>query len=303
MMSTVSTFWPALGMTGALLIFLLGLRLVRSRPADYLDADDLILLREERRRTNRRSLLDRMADPIVPLIRRLIGRSGVRYLGRLIDQAGRPDGITIDGVLRRICWWAILMVPVVVLFLIAGQFLPLLLIPVVVVMVPTMGLFAQARKRREAIDRDLPDFLDILAVTVSAGIAFRAALRRVTDQFSGPIAEEVGLTLNQINHGAGLRIAFTGLQQRTASAPMRTFVVAFLQSEELGAPLIDTLNQIALDMRRSSAQAARRRAAQVAPRVTLITSLMMVPASLILLVVGILLGANIDFGSIFGAFS
>ncbi|MBO0812113.1 MAG: hypothetical protein J2P23_08710, partial [Microlunatus sp.] len=62
------------------------------------------------------------------------------------------------------------------------------------------------------------------------------------------------------------------------------------------------LNQIALDMRRSSAQSARRRAAQLAPRVTLVTSLLMVPATLILLVVGIVIGADIDFGSILKAF-
>ena len=53
---------------------------------------------------------------------------------------------------------------------------------------------------------------------------------------------------------------------------MAQFVTAFLQAEELGAPLVDTLRQIALDMRRSAAAAGRRRAARVAPRVTLVTS-------------------------------
>jgi len=302
-MQTVSVVWPALGFTAALLIFLLGLRMVRSRAADYLDADDLILLKDERRRARRRSLLDRLADPIVPLLRRLIGRRGVAYLRRLIDQAGRPEGVTVDQLLRRVCWWAILMLPVAVLFLANGQFLGLLLVPVIIVMVPLMGIASTARRRRDAIDRDLPDFLDILAVTVSAGISFRAALRRVTDRFAGPIAEEIGLTLDQLAHGATIRGAFLGLQERTRSEPMRTFVTAFLQSEELGAPLIDTLNQIALDMRRSSAQDARRRAAQIAPRVTLVTSLLMVPATLVLLVVGIILGADINFGEMLKAFT
>ena len=84
---------------------------------------------------------------------------------------------------------------------------------------------------------------------------------------------------------------------------MHRFVTAFLQAEELGAPLADTLNQIALDMRRESAQALRRKAAQTAPRVTLVTSLVLVPAALILVVVGLVLGADIDFGGLKDAFS
>ncbi|QDP96619.1 type II secretion system F family protein [Microlunatus elymi] len=302
-MTAVSALWPALGFTAAVLVFILGLRLVRSRPADYLDADDLILLRDERRRANRRSPLDLLADPLVPALRRLLGRRGVGYLRRMIDQAGRPEGVTVDRLIRRVAWWIVLMIPVGIMFMINGQWLALPLLPVIVVVVPLMGIAGSARRRREAVDRELPDFLDILAVTVSAGIAFRAALRRVTDRFSGPIAEEVGLTLDQMSHGASLRVAFSGLQERTGSESMRTFVTAFLQAEELGAPLIDTLNQIALDMRRTSAQQARRRAAQIAPRVTLVTSLLMVPAALILLVVGIVVGADIDFGSLFKAFS
>lgn len=301
-MDTVSVVWPALGFTTAVVMFLLGLRMVRSRSADYLDAEDLVLLREERRRTARPSLLNRLADPIVPLLRRLLGRRGVAYLRRMIDQAGRPAGVTVDSLLRRVGWWMILMIPVAILFLADGQPLALLLLPVIVVVVPLMGIAGSARRRREAIDRDLPDFLDILAVTVSAGISFRAALRRVTDRFAGPIAEEVGLTLDQLTHGATMRGAFSGLQERTRSEPMRVFVTAFLQSEELGAPLIDTLNQIALDMRRSSAQAARRRAAQLAPRVTLVTSLLMVPATLILLIAGIVVGSGIDFGALLKGF-
>ncbi|MBO0812112.1 MAG: type II secretion system F family protein, partial [Microlunatus sp.] len=240
-MDTVSVFWPALGFTTAFMIFVIGLRMARSHPADYLDTEDLILLREERRRSGRRSPIERLANPMVPLLRRLIGRRGVGYLRRMIDQAGRPAGVSVDSLLRRVAWWIVLMVPVGILFIAEHQMLALLLLPVIVAVVPLMGIASTARRRREAIDRDLPDFLDILAVTVSAGISFRAALRRVTDRFSSPIAEEVGLTLDQLSHGATMRGAFTGLQERTRSEQMRIFVTAFLQAEELGAPLIDTL--------------------------------------------------------------
>ena len=77
-MLTFSTVWPALGATGALLTLILGYRMMRGRPSEYLDAADLILLREERRReaAGRLSLLERLAGRFVPRIRRMIGPSG-----------------------------------------------------------------------------------------------------------------------------------------------------------------------------------------------------------------------------------
>ena len=304
-MLTFSTIWPALGATGALVIFLMGYRMMRRNVSEYLDAADLILLKEERRReaAGRLSPLERLAGRFVPRLRGLIGTAGVGYLQRQIDYAGRPVGVTVDGLLRKICWWAVVMIPVVVLFAIQGQLIGIALVPVVAVMLPLMRIAAQSRKRREEIDRDLPDFLDILAVTVSAGISFRSALARVIDRFDGAISDEVRLTLDQLTHGASIRIAFTQMERRSGSEAMRSFVTAFLQAEELGAPLAVTLNQIALDMRRENAQNQRRKAAQTAPRVTLVTSLVLVPAALILVVVGLVLGAGIDFGALKDAFS
>jgi tight adherence protein C len=304
-MLTFSTMWPALGATGALLTLILGYRMMRGQPSEYLDAADLILLKEERRReaAGRLSLLERFAGRFVPRIRRLIGPGGVAYLQRLINYAGRPVGVTVDGLLRKMVWWFILLLPGVVAFAFGGYPAAGVLIPVVAIFLPLGRIAGMSRRRRDAIDTDLPDFLDILAVTVSAGIAFRAAMARVIDRFDGALSSEIRLTLDQLAHGASIRAAFSNMEQRTGSQAMHSFVTAFLQAEELGAPLADTLNQIAADMRRESAQRMRRRANQTAPRVTLVTSLVLVPATLILVVVGLIVGINLDFGDLLGAFS
>jgi tight adherence protein C len=120
-------------------------------------------------------------------------------------------------------------------------------------LLPLAQLAAAQRKRQESLDRDLPDMLDVLAVTVSAGVAFRPALARVSARFAGPLADELGLTLSQMANGASVREAFEDLRARNSSEALGQFVTAFLQSEELGAPLTDALNQIALDMRRENA--------------------------------------------------
>lgn len=300
----MSAYWPALAATGALVLFLVGFAMMRGRVADYLDASDLVLLKDERQRevSNRSSVLHRLAGGLGVRLRRALSPNLVNALQRQIDHAGRPAGVTVDSLLRRMCWWVLILTPVGILFVLQGQPLLILLLPGPAVLLPLMPIAGRARRRRDSIDRDLPDFLDILAVTVGAGMSFRGALVRVSDHFSGPISDEVRLTLGQLSHGANVRVAFTGLAQRSGSPAVRSFVSAFLQAEELGAPLVDTLNQIATDMRRDSAQAMRRRAGQTAPRVTLVTSMVLVPADLILVIVGLILGAGIDFNQFFGMF-
>jgi tight adherence protein C len=301
MNGTLVVVLPALGAAAAVLLVLGGWRLARSDAIDGLDVADLVLLRPEQRNdVVGRGPLDRTAARLVPLLRRLVGPAGVRWIQRQVDLAGRPDGATADTVLRRAARWLVILSPAIVLFLVGGNVLGVLLAVVVVVVMPLAALSRARRLRQEQLDRDLPDFLDILAVTVSAGVSFRAALSRVAERLPGPLADELVLTLNQIANGATRRDAFADLRRRNESDALATFVTAFLQSEELGAPLAPTLNQIAADMRRDSAQRMRRKAARVAPRVTLVTSLVLVPGALILVIVGIVLGSGVDFGELFG---
>jgi tight adherence protein C len=224
----------------------------------------------------------------------------VRWLQRQVDRAGRPDGATVDTVLRQIAVWAVLVSPAVLLFTLQLNLLGVLLSLAIVAVLPLARLTRARRLRQERLDRDLPDFLDILSVTVSAGVGFRAALARVSERYAGPLSDEMTLTLHQIANGASRRSAFVALRTRNDSEALAQFVSAFLQSEELGAPLVDTLNQIALEMRRTAAQRMRRRAALTVPRVTLVTSLVLVPGALILIVTGMYLGADIDVGVLLG---
>ena len=154
--------------------------------------------------------------------------------------------------------------------------------------------------RQERIERDLPDFLDILAVTVRAGLGYRAALGRVAEALGGPIAEEMLTALRQMELGASRRQAFLALRERSESESLATFIAAQLQAEELGVPLSKALNDIAEDMRRSAHQNARRRASRAAPRVSLIVTTMIVPGAMILILVSILLGSDLSESGLLG---
>jgi tight adherence protein C len=274
---------------------------VRVDAVDSLDVDDLVLLHGyQRRRTDGVGPATAAAARLVPLVRRWIGPRLVARLQRQIDLAGRPDGMTVDGVLRRFVLWAFLCVPLALLFLIGRNVVGVVLSIVIVVVMPLARLARARRQRQERIERDLPDFLDIVAVTVSAGVSFRPALQRVAERYGGPLADEIGLTLAQLANGASRREAFENLRARNECEPLSQFVTALLQSEELGAPLAETLNQIALDTRRESAQRMRRRAARAVPKVTLVTSMVLVPGALVLVIVGIIVGSDVDLGSLLG---
>lgn len=290
---------PALLSAVSVVLFLSGWRTMRTDAVDHLDLADFVLLRKEQRRAAAgMGPMERLASRFAPRLRRLIGAKWTARLQRQIDLAGRPEGMTVDTVMRRFVMWAFIVSPAALLFALGGNVIGLLLAVVVVGLMPLMRLATARRKRQDRIERDLPDFLDILAVTVSAGVSFRWALAHVAERYGGPLAEEMSLTLGQLASGASLRSAFERLRDRNQSEALSQFVTAFLQSEELGAPLVETLNQIAVDMRRESAQRMRRKAAQASPRVTLVTSLVLVPGTLILVIVGLVLGSDVDLGSL-----
>lgn len=286
---------------GLLMLFLVGYRQLRADATGTLAVEDLVLLRKEQRRGARElGPIGALAARFVPALRRSLGANRLAALQRRIDEAGRPDGMTVDSFLRSVLWWVVLLAPLAVIFLLAGNFFRLAVCLIIPVLLPLSRLAAAQRKRQEQIDRDLPDLLDVLAVTVSAGVAFRPALSRVGERFEGALADEVRLTLGQMANGASVRQAFEDLRDRNSSEALSQFVTAFLQSEELGAPLTEALNQIALDMRRENAQRLRRRAARTAPRVTLVTSLVLVPGALVLVIAGLIVGSDVDLGAIFG---
>ncbi|HET7489135.1 MAG TPA: type II secretion system F family protein [Acidimicrobiales bacterium] len=282
----------------SVLFCLSGVRALRGDPLAQLPVADLLVAGTGERRP-RGAVLDTLAGRLTPSVQRALGPAWTARLQRQIDLAGRPEGLTVDALLGRFVRWALLVSPAALLFLVRANVVGLVVVVVVVTIMPLARLARARRLRRERIERDLPDFLDILAVTVTAGAALEWALGRVAECYSGPLADEIRITLDQLATGASRRLAFENLRRRTDSEAVAEFVTAFLQSQELGAPLAETLNLIAADMRRASAQRMRHRAARAAPRVTLVTSMVLVPGALILVSVGLLLGSSIDFGSLF----
>ncbi|MFJ8107178.1 DUF5936 domain-containing protein [Streptomyces sp. NPDC096132] len=246
------------------------------------------------------SLVDRMGMRYAPAVLRLMGPKQVARYRRRIDLAGNPGGLTIDRyAARRAVYGAIGGVGALAAFL-QGSFFVALLMLAFAAFWSEVGIWSAIRVRKDAIERTLPDFLDVLAVVVSAGLGFRQALDRVASKYEGPWADEIRITLRQMDLGMSRREAFEELRRRNDSEQVAMFVTALQQGEELGAPIVDTLVAIAKDMRRTDAQNARRKAARAVPKATLMITTFMVPATMLLLGAGMLLGSGTDFSSITG---
>lgn len=243
----------------------------------------------------RHSLVEKLAVRWGPSAANMLSPRRAQSIRGKIERAGRPGGMTVESYAgRKAAHTAV-----------GGVFALL----VTVLGIPLLGLAALllgfifidfrlgslARRRQHEIERALPDFLDILAVTVSAGIGFLPALQRVTAITKGPLREELDLTMSQMDFGQSRRQAFRALRGRNGSGSLARFVTALLQAEELGVPLTDTLAELAKDMRRYFYQDARRRAANAAPRVALVVTMIILPGSVILVIAAFLLGSNVSF--------
>ncbi|MCK8679913.1 DUF5936 domain-containing protein [Streptomyces lichenis] len=244
--------------------------------------------------------VDRLGMRGAPAVLGLMGPKRVDALRRRIDMAGNPGGMTVDRYAARRAVYGTLGVLACLALLLRGQWATAVLVLLYGLTWTDVLLRIAIRRRRDDIERTLPDFLDVLAVVVSAGLGFRQALDRVAEKYAGPWADEIRITLRQMDMGVSRREAFDQLRRRNSSDQVSMFVTALQQGEELGAPIVDTLIQIANDMRRTDAQNARRTAAKAVPKTTLVVTLVMLPATMILIALSFYYGSGVDFTELLG---
>ncbi|MDX3355707.1 DUF5936 domain-containing protein [Streptomyces sp. ME01-24h] len=266
-----------------------------------LPSDLQLALEVGRTRTTRvGNAVDRLGMRWAPLVLRLMGPARVNRTRTRIDHAGHPHGLTVDRYAARRAVYGALGALAALVLLQAGHWFAALLMVGYGLGWTDLGIWLAVRRRRDEIERTLPDFLDVLAVVVSAGLGFRQALERVASVYRGPWSDEIRIALRQMDVGVSRREAFDQLRRRNGSEQVGQFVTALQQGEELGAPIARTLLQIATDMRRTEAQNARRRAARTVPRATGVVTTLLVPATMILLMTGTILGSRINFGDLLG---
>ncbi|HEX6491769.1 MAG TPA: type II secretion system F family protein [Gaiellaceae bacterium] len=161
---------------------------------------------------------------------------------------------------------------------------------------PDFMVGSRARKRRDTIKSQLPDALDLLAVSVEAGLGFDGAISKLTDHMEGPLAEEFGLTLNEIRIGETRQDALKKLSERCDTPEVSGFTRAIAQADQLGISLGRILRVQAADSRLRR-QAAAEEKAMKAPIKMLFPTVIFIFPAMFLVILG---PAFLNLSKIFG---
>ncbi|RYV52223.1 type II secretion system F family protein [Pengzhenrongella frigida] len=291
-----------ISLSAALLVVLgaVGLRLLRTTGLELLPEVGADSGDGTKRAGVSGAFIDGVGSRFQRLFLTLYGTGRLGNLDVRLRRAGRPEGLTVNSYVQRQAGFVVIGVVAAALFAIVRQ--PLLGILLLVAFVVWMDLWLHlvGKSRIAQIDRELPDFLDVLGVTVTAGLSFRQSVERVCEFHDGPLAQEMQTALREMSIGVTRREAFIGVRDRTRSESVGTFVTALLQAEELGVPLAQALRDIAAEVRRERAQEVRRQAAKAAPKVALVVTTTMLPGAIILMIAGLILANREVFQNVFG---
>jgi len=149
--------------------------------------------------------------------------------------------------------------------------------------VPGYIVNGRARRRREGAVAQLPDALDLLAVSVEAGLSFDAAISKLTEHMEGPLVEELELMLGEMRIGSGRPEALKKLAQRMDTREISAFVRSLIQADQLGISLGRILRVQATDSRLKRQAAAEEKAAKAPIKMLFPTVIFIFPAMFVVI--------------------
>jgi len=126
---------------------------------------------------------------------------------------------------------------------------------------------ARGSARAAAIERQLPDMLDLLSVSVEAGLGFEQALHHITENMEGPLIDEVAVTYREMSMGRSRRDALVLLGERCGVADVQSFTGALIQAGQLGISIRNVLRTQAAAIRRSRRNKVQEKAAKVSTKI------------------------------------
>jgi len=235
----------------------------------------------------------RLADPFVALaatlVLRLMPKTSREMVNQRLLSAGLAPRFSPDQLLA-----AKALATAFALFLgillgsqlnVASAFVFGLALGAIGFLAPDLFVNSRIRGRREVVLSSLPDTLDLLAVSVEAGLGFDAALAKLIDYMSGPLIDEFALALNEMRLGETRAEALRRLAARMEVPELSSFIRAVIQSDQLGTSMAHMLRVQAADARIRRQLAAEEKAAK-APIKMLFPLMVFIFPALFILVLG-----------------
>jgi tight adherence protein C len=228
-------------------------------------------------------------DRLAALALRINPKASSDAIAARLVSAGLTSRVTSSQFLAVKSGAAIVAAPVAALFgVAAGPVGGVLMAPVLAgfgFFVPELFLSMKIRSRRERIRAELPDALDLLAVSVEAGLGLDGAIAKLTEHMDGSLVEEFALTLREMRIGEARQDALKKMAERVPAPEIAAFVRSVLQADQLGISLGRILRVQAADSRLRRQAAAEERAMKAPIKMLFPTALFIFP-SMFLVVLG-----------------
>jgi tight adherence protein C len=216
---------------------------------------------------------DRVLGPItqqfVAAGRRMTPDERLSRIRRRLDLAGNPEGWDVDRLvgLKALGLLAGGLVGLAVPLVLGAGFGVTVLSVVGITALgwfgPDLWLYQTAYNRSEQIQNELSNALDLLTISVEAGLAFDAALAQVARSTEGPLAKEFFRVLQEMQIGTGRLDALRALADRTDVDELRIFVGSMVQAESFGIPIANVLRIQSRELRVKRSQRAEEAAQKV----------------------------------------
>lgn len=240
-----------------------------------------------------RPFADRVVGPVAhrtsAWARSVTPKGVIDYLGRQLVYAGSPRNLDVDRllaikVLGGVC--GTLLGTGLVGLVHPGYVRGVVLATIIALagfFAPDLWLHNTIATRKKELAKALPDTLDLLTISVEAGLGFDAALSKVVSNTSGPLAEEFYRMLQEIRLGTSRSDAFRNLGGRTDVPELSTFVLAMLQADIFGISVGKILRVQAVEMRVKRRQKAEEIAMKAPVKVVFPLILCIFPALLVVI--------------------
>ena len=263
--------------------------LLKSRLRGLNSGEEQKLLADAYWRENmKRSLYERtvksFADKMAAKLAKLTPASFRAQAEELVDQTNNFNGMGLSGFMLFLGastvfflllglwlvysrnWPLVKGFLIFVAFIVAGMY------------VPFFVLRQMVEERREAIRQSMPDVLDLLCVSVQAGLGFDGAMGKVTAKMKGPLIEEFERLLQELRMGITRRNALNRLAKRCGIEEMKLFTAALIQAEKLGVGTAQVLEIQSENMREMRRQRAKEKAAKLPVNIIFPTTVFIFPA-------------------------
>jgi len=256
-----------------------------------LDSAPRALQQEELERPFAERVLGPLGDRFVNLGRKMVRADTATKLQFRLDVAGNPPGWGVSRLIGLKVLGLFAFGAVSFLYL-AAIGLPLIRVVIITgllaafgYVLPNIMLYNAGEKRSKLMRNALPDAIDLLTVSVEAGLGFDSAVSRVALNTTGPLSQEFARLLQEMQLGVGRADCMRAMAERSSIQDLKSFCMAMVQAESLGIPIGKVLRVQSSEMRVKRRQRAEEKAQQVPVKIMIPLVLFILPC-LFLIVMG-----------------